>query len=112
MSEQEIPQVVVQGLSALNRMEKICKRHLNFSFEDVDDAGELNQSIQVIRQDLFNYNQAVRQSQIQKQQQEQRPEAEEKPAPQTEDKPTVEELMDEEPNMKSVTRPENPKDSA
>ena len=67
--ENQVPQVVINGIGALNKAEKIIKRKLTFDFEDLDQADELRQTIATARNDLFNYNQIIRNSKIQQLQQ-------------------------------------------
>lgn len=83
--EQKVPQVLINGIGSLNRIEKIISRHMNFSFEDLDQADELREAFGNARTDLFNYNQLVRKSKIQQLQQQQT-----QTAPDTPDKPNPE----------------------
>jgi len=63
--DKEVPQVVVNGIGTLNKIEKIIKRSISFDYEDLDQADELRQAIATVRNDLFNYNQIIRNSKIQ-----------------------------------------------
>lgn len=63
MPEQETPQVVIQGLNALNRIQKIVSKQIEFTYNDLDQADDLRQSFQIIQSELANYNNIVRQHQ-------------------------------------------------
>lgn len=75
--EQNIPDIMAQGINGLQRIEKIVSRNITFDYEDLDQADELRQAINVVRNDLFSYNQALRNSKAQQiqQQQVQQPDA-------------------------------------
>lgn len=69
--EQQVPQILVQGIKGLQRIEKIVSRNVDFAYDDLDQADELREAINLVRNDLFNYNQAARQTKIQQLQQQQ-----------------------------------------
>ena len=75
-TEQQVPQVVVQGIASLNRLEKVVSRNVNFDYDDLDQADGMREAIATCRNDLFNYNNIVRQHKIQQMKQD-----EQKPSP-------------------------------
>lgn len=95
--EQQVPQVLINGIGSLNRIEKIISRHMNFSFEDLDQADELREAFGNARADLFNYNSLVRKSKIQQLQQQQAQKEQPQPA---------------NPNMSTVKPTESPVEDA
>ena len=80
-TEQQVPQVVVQGIASLNRLEKVVSRNVNFDYDDLDQADEMREAIATCRNDLFNYNNIVRQHKIQQMEQDEQKQDERKPSP-------------------------------
>lgn len=93
--DEEIPQVVINGLDAIARIQKVVSKQIEFSYQDLDQADDLRQAIQVIQNELAQYNQILRQSKQQQQKQ------------QAEEKAKAEEVeADEEPKLESVKEDE------